>query len=107
MSNKKFKGTKPEEVEMEILEEEGTDVAPDTEPVEEVAPKTETLGEVIDCYKLNVRKKPNIKANVITEIAKGTKVIVDVDGSAKDWYKVTVSAGVEGFCMKKFIKLEA
>ena len=72
------------------------------EPVEEV--KT---GIVSGCAKLNVRRKPTIKAAVACVIDKGTKVVIDKKDSTKEWVKVTLDNGVEGFCMKKFIQINS
>ena len=43
-------------------------------------------GVVVDCVKLNVRKSPAADATILAEIPVGT--------------------GIDGFCMKKFIKIK-
>ena len=68
--------------------------------VETVAP---VEGVVIDCSKLNIRKKPSIKAAVIDAIKVNTKVSIDTAKSTDEWFKVTVG-DIQGFCMKKYIK---
>lgn len=78
-------------------------VATETEtpaPVEEVKPN---MGIVVDCMKLRVRKNPNSYSGVLCEIPVDTKVVIDLDKSTVQFYKVTTEAGVEGYCMKKFI----
>lgn len=52
---------------------------------------------------LNVRDS---KANVISEIDKGTKVVIDVNESNDEFYKVRLASGIEGFCMKKYITIK-
>ena len=42
----------------------------------------------------------------MTVIGKGDKVSVDKDKTTANFYKVVTKDGVEGFCMKKFIKLK-
>ena len=74
-------------------------------PVVKKAPKKIT-GVVCDCSKLNVRKAPNAKAEVICQIAVGTKVIIEKNGSTDEYYKVCLASGIEGFCMKKYIEAE-
>lgn len=54
-------------------------------------------GIVTDCLYLNVRKLPDINADVA--------VVIDLDASTEDFYKVRTSDGVEGFCMRKYIAL--
>lgn len=62
-------------------------------------------GVVTDCVRLNVRKEPNIKAEVVCEITAATDIVVDEMESTDEFYKIYTSAGVEGYCMKKFITL--
>ena len=83
------------------------------EPVEERAvektPKKESkVGTVSNCVKLNLRKLPLVDsdgANIITELLAGAAVVIDEDESTPNFYKVTTEAGLEGYCMKRFIKL--
>lgn len=62
-------------------------------------------GVVTDCLYLNVRKLPDITADVAVVIDALTLVCVDLDASTEDFYKVCTSDGVEGFCMRKYIAL--
>ena len=74
---------------------------------ETVTPEVEVkpvIGLVTNCSKLNIRKKPNVKADPITVINAKTQVVIDEEGSTKDWYKVSVN-GVIGFCMKSYISI--
>ena len=63
------------------------------------------FGIVTDCLYLNVRKQPDIHSDVAVVIDALTQVCVDLDASTEDFYKVTTSDGVEGFCMRKYIAL--
>ena len=63
------------------------------------------FGIVTDCLYLNVRKLPDINADVAVVIDALTQVCVDLDASTEDFYKVTTSDGIEGFCMRKYIAL--
>lgn len=63
-------------------------------------------GIVVDCVKLNVRKSPSADATVITEIPVGTKVQIIDEESTKDFHHVCTATGIDGFCMKKFIKVK-
>lgn len=63
-------------------------------------------GVVIDCVKLNVRKSPATDANILAEIPVGTKVQIIDKESTKDFYHVCTATGIDGFCMKKFIKVK-
>lgn len=63
------------------------------------------FGIVTDCLYLNVRKRPDINADVAVVIDALTQVVVDLDASTEDFYKVRTSDGIEGFCMRKYIAL--
>lgn len=66
------------------------------------------IGVVTDCLKLNVRGTPDNDpsgGNVVTTIECLTEVMVDMASSTKEFYKIHTPAGVEGFCMKKYIAI--
>ena len=100
---------KTEEVVEPII---GIDLAkqPDETVVEEVVIPAPKIGVIVDCAKLNVRKKPNTNADVLTTIDKGTEVEIDEKFNNKEFYKISAATtGVKffsGFCMKKFIELK-
>lgn len=75
------------------------------EPVvaEPVAPKS-VIGTVFNCSKLNVRTKPIADADVVCVIDSNSEVEIDMSRSTKEWFKICTATGVEGFCMRKFVK---
>lgn len=73
------------------------------ETVETVALPATVTGTVTGCSKLNVRVKPAIDAEVVTVLNSDSKVEIDPARSTNDWLKITTSAGVEGYCMRKFV----
>ena len=89
--------------EKEILEtvEEEIVVENTTESVE---PST-VLGVVTECVKLRVRSTPEIADNVLAEIILASEVLVDLEESTDEFYKITTEAGVEGYCMKQYINI--
>lgn len=74
--------------------------------VEEVPEMTTKIGVVDNCYMLNVRKEPNVDANIICVIKVSDTVEIIEDESTDEFYKVCTAAGATGFCMKKYIKVE-
>lgn len=74
----------------------------EVESVEEVASEPK-LGIVTDCILLNVREEPKSDANIICTIEALTEVEIDENNSTEEFYKIYTKAGIEGFCMKKFI----
>ena len=90
---------------------EVTEVIEPVETVEEVAEEVIEVveaeivkaGKVVNCSKLNVRKRPVATAEVICIIDVNTEVVVDEEKSTAEFFKVVLNSGTEGYCMKKFI----
>ena len=109
MKEKNFNNEKPERGlrrEVEIIEE--TAAEPLDQTIEEAPKKESKVGTVVNCEKLNLRRSPlkdSDGANIIAELLSGVAVIIDEDESTPDFYKVTTETGLEGYCMKQFIRL--
>lgn len=87
----------PEEI------KEPVQLAFDFEESEQTMRHEPVVGVVTDCVRLNVRKRPESTAEVITTIDCLTEVVIDEEQSTDGFYKICTAAGIEGFCMKKFI----
>lgn len=100
MGNKRNKreNLEPKPIETEIIPEE----------VEATPAETEKsiIGIVSSCGKLNVRETPTVGADVVCVVSLSDMVLVDLDQSTDDFYKVTCANGVEGFCMKDYITIQ-
>ena len=72
---------------------------------ENIEPKL-VEGVVTDCIALNIRKNPSMDADVIHVADAGCRVMIDLEHSVDDWYRVVkiFDEEVYGFCMKKFIE---
>ena len=89
-----------------IIEEAAAE--PVDQPVEEAPKKESKVGIVVNCEKLNLRRSPlkdSDGANVITELLSGVAVVIDEDESTPNFYKVTTETGLEGYCMKQYVRL--
>jgi len=95
------KKTKVEEPVVESVQEELKEVV---ETVKEEP--AVSFGVVSDCSRLNVRKKPNIKAKVVSVITDKTKVRIDNVASNDEWCKVYVKPEIEGYCMRKYLTIQ-
>ena len=73
--------------------------------VEKVEAEIVRQGVVVNCTKLNIRTKPNASASVKQVVEVKTKVTILEDAN-NEFYKVKLSGGVEGYCMKSFIKIK-
>ena len=60
-------------------------------------------GRVDNCARLNVRKEPNIKSEIVEVIDAETDVEIIEVASTEEFYRVKTSDGVEGFCMKDYV----
>ena len=73
------------------------------ETVETVTfPKT-VSGFVSNCTKLNVRVEPAIDADVVCVLNSGTEIEINVNKSTDEWFSICTAAGIEGYCMRKFV----
>lgn len=90
-----------EETVLEVVEQVEAEV------VEEVVEheKPTLFGSVVLCEKLNIRKTPSMNGEIVQAIECGTKVVIDEENSTNDFYKICTAAGVEGFCVKKYIAI--
>lgn len=75
---------------------------PKTEVVEAVQMK---FGKVVDCPKLNIRKAPDAKAQILCVIDRDAEVEIDESESTEYFYKIYLATGAEGFAMKQFIEI--
>lgn len=88
---------------VEIVTEDIQTVEVEQEPkIEEPKP---IIGVVTDCLKLNVREFPNTTAPILGVITAATELIIIEEESTADFYKICTSAGLEGYCMKKFVTI--
>ena len=111
----KFSGEEPEvEAEEETVEEnesaaieqpiEGQITILEVESEVPVA-ETHTFGKITGCKKLNVRKLPSRDSEIISKLVEGSEVMIDEKESTALFYKICTGHGIEGFCMKNFIKV--
>lgn len=74
------------------------------EPEAPAEPETKN-GVVFNCAKLNVREKPVAGSRVVSIIDVDTKLTVTTDESFGVFYKICAASGVEGYCIKDYVRL--
>lgn len=79
---------------------DSVEIAEDTRVEEAVE---EIIGVVTDCLRLNIRKEPDKDSEVAAIVNCLDEVKIDPETSTDEWYAVCTVAGIEGFCMKKYI----
>lgn len=60
----------------------------------------------VKAKRLNIRKEPNIEAGIVCIVESGSELMIEKEGSTKEWFKVCTASGFEGYCMKKFVTVE-
>lgn len=90
---------------VDVDEEDVISVEELLEASEEQVKASTVLGVVTECVKLRVRSTPEVADNVICEILLASEVLVDLDESTEEYYKVTTEFGVKGYCMKQYINI--
>ena len=80
---------------------------PVSDPEPSVEPENRKFGKVSNCKKLNIRKLPSRDTEIVSELIEGSEVMIDEKESTALFYKICTEHGIEGFCMKQFIKVLA
>lgn len=96
----------PAEVKEEVVETVTEDIIETVEEPVEETPET-LIGVVsVNGKQLNIRKEPSTNSDRVSVVEDGTVLMIEPDKSSEDWFKIYTEAGVEGFCMKKFVTLK-
>lgn len=69
--------------------------------------KVEIIGFVYNCSKLNIRKESNVDSEVLCVVDSGSKLQINLVDSTYGWFSVCTETGIEGFCMKEYVKFES
>lgn len=89
----------------EVIESEVTEEIEEIEEQQPIKSLSYLKGKVVDCKKLNVRPAPFKTAEPLCVINEGATVRIDLNKSTDDWFSVCTEAGVEGYCMQKYIAM--
>ena len=87
------------------VEPEPVFIASVSDPEPSVEPENRKFGKVSNCKKLNIRKLPSRDAEIVSELIEGSEVMIDEKESTALFYKICTEHGIEGYCMKNFIKV--
>ena len=114
MKNNKYRNEMNED-KANVTEPNGEVTTPDTSGGADVNPETVTTSDSIDdvvvgivtgCKKLNVRIKPKMGARVISVVPVNSELNINEKDSTQEWFAVTTSNNIKGFCMKEFIDIK-
>lgn len=65
-----------------------------------------TLSAVTNCLRLHVLAEPDVNAEVVCKLRYLTEVMIDLDSSTEDFYKIYTAIGAEGFCQKDLVTIK-
>ena len=88
-----------------IIENEAPEIVLVEETVETVTMPEIVVGTVVGCVKLNVRENPNSAAAVLCVLDAASEIQVNVANSNNEWVNVLTAAGIDGYCMRKFVNV--
>lgn len=109
MGKKNYSKYSKPEVTEEVVETAETPVVeevPTEAPVEPPKPSKPVTGAVVKCAKLNIRKAAKKDADILCEVKAGSILMIDMEGSKKDWYKVCTAADIKGYCVKDYVEVK-
>ncbi len=117
MSNKNFKNQsyrnygqyskQNEENEKTVVSESANVESTNAEgTAEKATDEFKTSFGMVNCSRLNIRKRPDIDSDPLCVVEKDCKLEVDSNYQNDDWIKVITPDGVSGYCMLKFVDLK-
>lgn len=74
--------------------------------IEDGVENNEVIGKISGFTKLYVRKEANKDSEPVGIVTDKDDLSIDVAHSTDDFYKVITSNGLEGYCVKEFVKID-
>lgn len=74
--------------------------------IENNVENNEVIGKISGFEKLYVRKKASKDSEPVGIVTDKDDISIDVAHSTDDFYKVITSNGLEGYCVKEFVKID-
>lgn len=86
--------------------EEVTEEVTEPEVIVPSIENNEVIGKISGFEKLYVRKEANKDSEPVGIVTDKDDLSIDVAHSTDDFYKVITSNGLEGYCVKEFVKID-
>lgn len=64
------------------------------------------VGTVFGCYQLNVRERPDLESRSIGILSSGDHITIRPFRPDSKFFRVRTESGIEGFCLKSYIRPE-
>ena len=93
---------------VEQVEETINEVEESTNKIEETKKEVteEVIGKIIEFEKLYIRKEADKNSEPVGIVTNKDYISIDIIHSTDDFYKVITSNGLEGYCVKEFVKID-
>lgn len=78
----------------------------ETKVVNDAVKPEHITGIVDNCFRLNIREKPSVDAEILTALEAGSEVRLMNDEIENGFYKVCTASGLEGYCMREYIAIK-
>lgn len=91
---------------IEEVAEEATEPEVIVPSIENNVENNEVIGKISGFEKLYVRKEASKDSEPVGIVTDKDDLSIDVARSTDDFYKVITSNGLEGYCVKEFVKID-
>lgn len=91
---------------IEEVDEEATEPEVIVPSIENNVENNEVIGKISGFEKLYVRKEASKDSEPVGIVTDKDDLSIDVSRSTDDFYKVITSNGLEGYCVKEFVKID-
>ena len=92
--------------EIEETKEEVTEESTEPDIIVPIIENNEVIGKIIEFEKLYVRKEASKYSEPVGIVTNKDHISIDIIHSTDDFYKVITSNGLEGYCVKEFVKID-
>lgn len=90
----------------EVVEEHITEPEVIVPNIEDGVENNEVIGKISGFEKLYVRKESNKDSEPVGIVTDKDDLSIDLSHSTNTFYKVITSNGLEGYCVKEFVKID-
>ena len=90
----------------EVVEEHITEPEIIVSNIEDGVENNEVIGKISGFEKLYVRKESNKDSEPVGIVTDKDDLSIDLSHSTDTFYKVITSNGLEGYCVKEFVKID-
>lgn len=104
--NEVEESTNETEETIEEVTEEVTEPEVIVPSIENNVENNEVIGKISGFEKLYVRKEASKDSEPVGIVTDKDDISIDITHSTDDFYKVITSNGLEGYCVKEFVKID-